>query len=56
MLLVDLKCLTFEYEDKFMKELRDDLVKCLKHRFHTVETNKYYSHTSLIDPSMINCL
>jgi hypothetical protein len=52
-LLVDLKCLSFEYEEKFMKELRDELVKSFKQRFHTVETNKYFTHSSLIDPSMI---
>jgi hypothetical protein len=52
-LLVDLKCLSFEYEEKFMKELRDELVNSFKQRFHTVETNKYFTHSSLIDPSMI---
>ena len=50
-LLVDLKSLVFENNEVFMKKLRDDLLESLKKRFQYIETNKYYTHSTLIDPS-----
>ena len=50
-LFVDIKSLTFEFDESFMKMVRKDLVNSLQKRFNTVETDKYYTFASLIDPS-----